>query len=33
VRRLVQRHNGEIELETSPGRTEFRVTIPVAKVG
>jgi signal transduction histidine kinase len=33
VRRLVQRHNGRIELLSSPGRTEFRVTLPVAKVG
>jgi len=30
VRRLVQRNNGEIELDSSPGRTEFRVIIPVA---
>jgi len=30
VRRLVQRHNGRIELDSSPGRTEFRVTLPVA---
>lgn len=28
VRRLVQRHNGQIELESKPGRTEFRVTLP-----
>jgi signal transduction histidine kinase len=28
VRRLVQRHNGQIELESVPGRTEFRVTLP-----
>jgi signal transduction histidine kinase len=31
VRRLVQRHNGQIELDSSPGRTEFRVTLPVAE--
>jgi signal transduction histidine kinase len=30
VRRLVQRHNGQIELDSVPGRTEFRVTIPFA---
>ena len=31
VRRLVQRHNGQIELDSNPGRTEFRVTLPVAE--
>jgi signal transduction histidine kinase len=30
VRRLVQRHNGQIELESIPGRTEFRVTLPTS---
>ena len=30
VRRLIQRHNGQIELESRPGRTEFRVTLPVS---
>jgi signal transduction histidine kinase len=30
VRRLVQRHNGQIELESRPGRTEFRVTLSVS---
>jgi signal transduction histidine kinase len=30
VRRLVQRHNGTIELKSGPGQTEFRVTLPVA---
>ena len=30
VRRLVQRHNGQIDLESTPGRTEFRVTLPVS---
>ncbi|HET6267347.1 MAG TPA: ATP-binding protein, partial [Acidobacteriota bacterium] len=30
VRRLIQRHNGQIELESQPGRTEFRVTLPIA---
>ena len=33
VRRLIQRHNGQIELNSSPGRTEFRVTLPIAGVG
>ena len=31
VRRLVQRHNGKIELDSRPGRTEFRVTLPIAE--
>jgi signal transduction histidine kinase len=31
VRRLVQRHNGQIELNSRPGRTEFRVTLPIAE--
>ena len=31
VRRLVQRHNGEIEVESRPGQTEFRVTLPAAE--
>jgi signal transduction histidine kinase len=31
ARRLVQRHNGQIELESNPGRTEFRVTLPIAE--
>jgi len=30
VRRLVQRHNGEIEVDSRPGRTEFRVRLPIA---
>jgi signal transduction histidine kinase len=30
VRRLIQRHNGEIELESRPGRTEFRVVLPIS---
>jgi signal transduction histidine kinase len=30
VRRLVLRHNGQIELDSRRGRTEFRVTLPVA---
>jgi signal transduction histidine kinase len=28
VRRLVQRHNGRIELDSKPGSTEFRVILP-----
>jgi len=31
VRRLVQRHEGEIEVESRPGRTEFRVTVPAER--
>jgi len=31
VRRLVQRHDGEIEVISRPGRTEFRVCLPVAQ--
>jgi signal transduction histidine kinase len=31
VRRIVQRLEGEIELESRPGRTEFRVTLPLAR--
>jgi signal transduction histidine kinase len=30
VRRLIQRHNGQIELDSRPGRTEFRVTLPMS---
>ena len=29
VRRLLQRTEGEIDVESRPGRTEFRVTLPV----
>jgi nitrogen-specific signal transduction histidine kinase len=29
VRRLVDRNDGSIEVESEPGRTEFRVTLPV----
>jgi signal transduction histidine kinase len=28
VRRLVRQHDGEIEVTSVPGRTEFRVTLP-----
>jgi signal transduction histidine kinase len=31
VRRLVQRHNGQVELESQPGLTEFRVTLPISQ--
>jgi signal transduction histidine kinase len=31
VRRLVQRHNGQIELDVKPGRTQFRVILPAIK--
>ena len=31
VRRLLQRHDGEIGVESMPGRTEFQVRLPVAK--
>ena len=30
VRRLVQHHNGQMEFESRPGRTEFRVTFPIS---
>jgi signal transduction histidine kinase len=30
VRRLVQRHNGQIEMDSRPGRTQFRVVFPIA---
>ncbi len=30
VRRLLSRNDAEIELETAPGRTEFRVSLPLA---
>jgi signal transduction histidine kinase len=29
VQRLVRRHGGEIEVQSQPGRTEFRVTLPL----
>jgi signal transduction histidine kinase len=31
VRRLVQQNQGEIEVDSRPGRTEFRVRLPVAQ--
>jgi nitrogen-specific signal transduction histidine kinase len=30
VRRLVQRQEGAVDLESVPGRTEFQVRLPVA---
>jgi signal transduction histidine kinase len=33
VRRLVQKHDGEIEVESRPGRTEFRVSLPAESGG
>jgi signal transduction histidine kinase len=30
ARQLIRRNNGDIEVESRPGRTEFRVTLPVA---
>ena len=31
ARRLVRGHGGDIEFDSSPGRTEFRVSLPVAE--
>ena len=31
VRRILKRHEGEIEVESVPGRTQFRVMLPVAR--
>ena len=31
ARRLVERHEGEVSVESRPGRTEFRVTLPSAR--
>jgi signal transduction histidine kinase len=33
VQRVVRRHGGEIALDTRPGRTEFRVTLPLVMPG
>jgi signal transduction histidine kinase len=30
-RRIVQRHDGQIEVESRPGRTEFRITLPAVQ--
>ncbi len=32
VRRLVRKNDGEIEVESRPGRTEFRVSLPLAEI-
>jgi signal transduction histidine kinase len=32
VRRLVRHNDGEIEVESRPGRTEFRVTLPLVEI-
>jgi signal transduction histidine kinase len=31
ARKIVMRHNGEIEVSCQPGRTEFRVSLPIAE--
>jgi signal transduction histidine kinase len=31
VRRLIQRHEGAIDVTSRPGRTEFRVSLPASK--
>ena len=31
VRRLVDRNDGSIDVESEPGRTEFRVALPLAE--
>jgi signal transduction histidine kinase len=31
VRRLLQRHDGEVAVQSEPGRTEFQVRLPVSK--
>jgi signal transduction histidine kinase len=33
VRRLLQHNDGAIEVESQPGRTEFRVALPLAEPG
>ncbi len=33
VRRLVRHNDGAIDVESNPGRTEFRVTLPIADTG
>jgi nitrogen-specific signal transduction histidine kinase len=32
VRRLVRHNDGEISVESQPGRTEFRVVLPLAEI-
>jgi signal transduction histidine kinase len=31
VRRIVLNHDGDIEAESKPGRTEFRISLPIAE--
>ena len=31
VRRTVQRHEGDVEVESRPGHTQFRVSLPLAQ--
>jgi signal transduction histidine kinase len=31
ARRIVRSHNGDIEAESKPGRTEFRISLPIAE--
>ncbi|MDP9177317.1 MAG: hypothetical protein M3O61_06510 [Gemmatimonadota bacterium] len=31
MRRLLQRHEGDIEVDSKPGRTEFQVRLPAEK--
>jgi signal transduction histidine kinase len=33
VRRLVSHNDGDIDLDSQPGRTEFRVSLPIADAG
>jgi signal transduction histidine kinase len=33
VMRLIRRHDGELELNSRPGRTEFRVSLPASRPG
>ena len=33
VRRLVRHNDGDIEVDSQPGRTEFRVSLPLAEAG
>ena len=33
VRKLIRRHNGEIEVDSIPGRTEFRIRLPISTGG
>ena len=33
VRRLLKHNDAEIEVESNPGRTEFRVALPIADTG